>query len=102
MDMSNTSRVDMEAEGGGAEVEEWERFQGAKYSEGVLRVGEGLFIPVGYSSYSLLGYIFNLRYVLNNFTKGVREYGATNLTQVCCHWWWVEFDQKMRYLLRVS
>lgn len=49
-----------------------------------------------------LEYIFNLRYVLNNFTNEVREYGATNLTQVRCHWWWVEFDQKMRYLLRVS
>ena len=54
VDMSNTSRVDMDAEGGGVEVEEWERFQGAKYLEGVLRSGEGLFIPVGYSSHSLL------------------------------------------------
>ena len=53
--MSNTSRVDMDAESGGAEVEEWKRFQGAKYSEGVLRVCERLFIPVGYSSYYLLG-----------------------------------------------
>ena len=58
VDMSNTSRVDMDAEGGGVEVEEWERFQGAKYLEGVLRAGEGIFIPVGYSSsssHSLLG-----------------------------------------------
>ena len=53
--MSNTSRVEMDAEGDGGVVGEWESFQGAKYLEGVLRVGEGLFIPVGYSSHSLLG-----------------------------------------------
>ena len=55
--MSNTIWVDMDAEGSGVEVGEWERFQGAKYSEGILRVGEGLFIPVGYSSHSLIGYL---------------------------------------------
>ncbi|KAG0137989.1 hypothetical protein HOY82DRAFT_666872 [Tuber indicum] len=51
VDMSNTSRVDMDAEGGGVEVEEWERFQEARYLECVLKAGEGLFIPVGWWHY---------------------------------------------------
>ena len=55
MDIPNTSRVDMDAESGRVGVGEWESFQGAKYLEDVLRVGEGLFIPGGYSSHSLLG-----------------------------------------------
>ena len=44
--MSNTSLVDMDAEGGGGVVGARESFQGARYLEGVLRVDEGLFILV--------------------------------------------------------
>ncbi|KAA8914515.1 hypothetical protein FN846DRAFT_563585 [Sphaerosporella brunnea] len=53
VDMSNTSRVEVEAEGGGDELteEEREEWKRAKYVECVLKEGELLFIPAGWWHY---------------------------------------------------
>jgi hypothetical protein len=53
VDMSNTSRIEVEAEGGGEELMEEERevWKQAEYVECVLKEGELLFIPAGWWHY---------------------------------------------------
>jgi lysine-specific demethylase 8 len=53
VDMGNTSRVEVEEEGGGEGLSEEERrvWKKAKYVETVLREGEVLFIPAGWWHY---------------------------------------------------